>query len=75
MNFNEIKEKEINDENKEIKDNNSPLKIEIFNMIQKNREQLLMKKNIIKKISNKLINTGLNLIEDNYDDLNIYYKL
>jgi hypothetical protein len=30
-----------------------------------------MKKNIIKKISNKLINTGLNLIEDNYDDLNI----
>ena len=50
MNFNEIKEEEINDENKEIKDNNSPLKIEIFNMIQKNREQLLMKKNIIKKI-------------------------
>ena len=52
MNFNEIKEEKIRDENKEIKDKNDALKLEIFNMIQTKREQLLMKKNIIIKISN-----------------------
>ena len=71
MNFNEIKEEKIKDENKEIKDKNDALKLEIFNMIQTKREQLLMKKNIIIKISNKLINSSVNLIDDNYDELNI----
>ena len=44
---------------------------ELYNAIEKKRAQLRMKKNIIIKISNKLINTEMNLIDDNYDDLNI----
>ena len=44
---------------------------ELYNTIEKKRAQLRMKKNIIIKISNKIINTEINLIDDNYDDLNI----
>ena len=48
---------------------------ELYNTIEKKRAQLRMKKNIIIKISNKLINTEMNLIDDNYDDLNINHFL
>ena len=66
----------INDEkNIEIKENNNELdtkqKNENYNLIEEKREELLMKKNIIIKIANKLINTKINLIDDNFDDLNI----
>ena len=64
----------FNDKN-EIKEVNNELiekeKYELFNTIEAKRAQLRMKKNIIIKISNKIINTEINLIDDNYDDLNI----
>ena len=64
----------FNDKN-EIKEVKNELiekeKSELFNTIEAKRAQLRMKKNIIIKISNKIINTEINLIDDNYDDLNI----
>ena len=64
----------FNDEN-EIKEVENELfekeKLEIFNKLEAKRAQLLMKKKIIIKISNKLISTDINLIGDNYEDLNI----
>ena len=66
MIFNDINEiKEVNNELIEKE------KYELFNTIEVKRAQLRMKKNIIIKISNKIINTEINLIDDNYDDLNI----
>ena len=76
----------FNDKN-EIKEVENELfekeKLEIFNKLEAKRAQLLMKKKIIIKISNKLISTDINLIGDNYEDLNIlqiinilnYYKI
>ena len=66
MNFNDKKE-----EKNEINNKDNALKLEIFNALQTEKEQLLMKKNIIIKISNKIINNEINLINDNYNDLNI----
>ena len=62
----EIKEYKNELEEKEEKEKN-----ENYNLIEEKREQLILKKNIIIKISNKLINTKINLVDDNYDDLNI----
>ena len=68
----------FNDKN-EIKEVKNELiekeKYELFNTIEAKRAQLRMKKNIIIKISNKIINTEINLIDENYDDLNISHFL
>ena len=75
MNFNENNEIKIEDENEQIKDNNNnnALNFEIFNKIQIKMGKLLMKKNIIIKMSHKLINPGINLTKDNNEDLNILH--
>lgn len=71
MNINDDNEEEIKDDSNKSEDKNNLLKYEIFNMIQTKRDQLIMKKKIIMHLSNKLINSEVNLIDESLDDLSI----
>ena len=71
MNINDKIEEEIKEDKNGLNNSHNLLNTEIFNKIQTKRNRLLLKKNIIIKLSNKLINTEIKVIDDNYDDLNI----
>ena len=71
MNINDDNEEEIKDDSNKSEDKNNLLKYEIFNMIQTKRDQLIMKKKIIMHLSNKLINSEVNLIDESLDNLSI----